>query len=698
MNSKYKELLMKKVLLLLSLTLTAFFASPLELKKAEVSSKDTLQTLQPKSYFSQENKLINTILTRYHYKKFKLNDSLSSVIFDRFIKSLDYNRNYFLDSDINEIEKYRNSLDDDLEEGNLEPAYEIFNLYKERVNERIDYVDELLKNEFNFNVDETYQVNREEAAWPADINEINEIWRKRVKNDALNLKLSGKNGDSSVETLKSRYGNLRRAVNQYNDEDVFQLLMNSYTESIDPHTNYLSPNVSDNFKIDMKRSLEGIGAQLQTEDEYTKVADLIPGGPAYKSKLLHRNDKIIGVAQGEDGEMVDVIGWRITDVVRLIRGPKGTVVRLQILPAEEGAKAVAKEIKLIREKVTLEDQSAKKDILEIDQDNHHYKFGVITLPAFYIDFEEQQRGDKNYKSTTRDVRKLLIELQEENVDGILIDLRNNGGGSLSEAVQLTGLFIKDGPVVQVKNSDGSVDVDEDPSSDIAYAGPLAVLVNKFSASASEIFSGAIQDYGRGLIIGEQTYGKGTVQNMIDLNKLMGEPSDDLGQVKLTIAKYYRITGGSTQNLGVIPDISFPSAIDPEEFGESSEPSALPYDHINPTDFDKAGNLKNIISELIRKHQERIENNPEYNLLLADIEESKVQRDNKFVSLNEEVRKKEKEDLEEKRFRLENEWRSKQGLKLLQKGEKTTEEENKKSDFMLDEGANILADLINLTTG
>ncbi|MGE5811001.1 MAG: carboxy terminal-processing peptidase [Ignavibacteria bacterium] len=689
---------MKKVLLLLSLTLTAFFASPLELKKAEVSSKDTLQTLQPKSYFSQENKLINTILTRYHYKKFKLNDSLSSVIFDRFIKSLDYNRNYFLDSDINEIEKYRNSLDDDLEEGNLEPAYEIFNLYKERVNERIDYVDELLKNEFNFNVDETYQVNREEAAWPADIHEINEIWRKRVKNDALNLKLSGKNGDSSVETLKSRYGNLRRAVNQYNDEDVFQLLMNSYTESIDPHTNYLSPNVSDNFKIDMKRSLEGIGAQLQTEDEYTKVADLIPGGPAYKSKLLHRDDKIIGVAQGEDGEMVDVIGWRITDVVRLIRGPKGTVVRLQILPAEEGAKAVAKEIKLIREKVTLEDQSAKKDILEIDQDNHHYKFGVITLPAFYIDFEEQQRGDKNYKSTTRDVRKLLRELQEENVDGILIDLRNNGGGSLSEAVQLTGLFIKDGPVVQVKNSDGSVDVDEDPSSDIAYAGPLAVIVNKFSASASEIFSGAIQDYGRGLIIGEQTYGKGTVQNMIDLNKLMGKPADDLGQVKLTIAKYYRITGGSTQNLGVIPDISFPSAIDPEEFGESSEPSALPYDHINPTDFAKTGNLKNIISELIRKHQERIKNNPEYNLLIADIEESKAQRDNEFVSLNEEVRKKEKEDLEEKRFRLENEWRSKQGLKLLQKGENATEEEIKKSDFMLEEGANILADLINLTAG
>jgi len=692
---------MKKIMLPISFALAAiFFASPIQYKKteAEIVLKDTLQTLQPKSYYSEENQLINTILTRYHYRKFRLNDSLSSVIFDRFIKALDYNRSYFLNSDIENIEKYRNTFDDDLKAGNLNPAFEIFNLYKQRVNERVDYVNGILEEEFDYSIDESFRTNREEAEWSADMHEINEIWRKRVKNDALNLKLSGKDWSSSVETLRKRYENIRRAVNQYNDEDVFQLVMNSYTESIDPHTNYLSPNVSDNFKIDMRRSLEGIGAQLQTEDEYTKVADLIPGGPAFKSKLLHRNDKIIGVAQGEDGEMVDVIGWRITDVVQLIRGPKGTVVRLQILPAEEGAKAVAKEIKLIREKVTLEDQSAKKDIMEIEQNNHSYKFGVITIPAFYIDFEEQQKGVRNYKSTTRDVRKLIKELQEEKVDGILIDLRNNGGGSLSEAVQLTGLFIKEGPVVQVKNSDGSVDVNEDPSPDIEYSGPLVVLVNKFSASASEIFSGAIQDYGRGLIIGEQTYGKGTVQNLIDLNKLMNESSDDLGQVKLTIAKYYRVTGGSTQNLGVIPDISFPSAIDSKEFGESSEPSALPYDQINSTDFTKAGNLKNLLSELIRKHRERLKDNPEYDLLLEDIEEMKSQRENKIVSLNEEKRKKEKEELEEKRFQRENERRSKQGLKLLEKGEKVTDEENKKSDFLLDEGANILADLISLTTG
>jgi carboxyl-terminal processing protease len=691
---------MKKIVLLFGFALAAiFFAGPIQLVKSTAGIiPDTLRALYPKSYHSEENQLINTILTRYHYRKFRLNDSLSSVIFDRFIKALDFNRSYFLESDIENFDQYRNTFDDDLKAGDLVPAYEIFNLYRQRVNERIDYVNGILVKEFDYTADETFQVNREEAEWPADMHEINEIWRKRVKNDALNLKLSGKNWSSSMETLEKRYENIRRAVNQYNDEDVFQLVMNSYTESIDPHTNYLSPSVSDNFKIDMRRSLEGIGAQLQTEDEYTKVADLIPGGPAYKSKLLHRNDKIIGVAQGEDGEMVDVIGWRITDVVQLIRGPKGTVVRLQILPSEEGAKAVAKEIKLIREKVTLEDQSAKKDILEIDQDNHHFKFGVITVPAFYIDFEEQQKGAGNYKSTTRDVRKLIEELQEEKVEGILIDLRNNGGGSLSEAVQLTGLFIKDGPVVQVRNSDGTVDVNEDPSPDIAYNGPLAVLVNKFSASASEIFSGAIQDYGRGLIIGEQTYGKGTVQNLIDLNRLMNKSTDDLGQVKLTIAKYYRITGGSTQNLGVIPDIIFPSAINSKEFGESSEPSALPYDQIKSTEFTKAGSLKNILTELIRKHQERLKDNPEYDLLLEDIEEIKAQRENKIISLNEEKRKNEKEELEEKRFKRENERRSKHGLKLLEKGEKVTDEDDKKSDFMLDEGANILADLINLTAG
>jgi carboxyl-terminal processing protease len=692
---------MKKILLLFSLALTAIFlANPGQFRNtdSEPVLKDTLSTLQPKNYHSEENQLINTILTRYHYRKFKLNDSLSSVIFDRFIKALDFNRSYFLKEDINDFEKYRSEFDDDLKGGNLDPPFEIFNLYKQRVNERIDYVNSILGNEFDYDIDETYQAKREEAEWPSGTEEINEIWRKRVKNDALNLKLSGKDWESTSETLRKRYENIRRAVNQYNDEDVFQLVMNSYTEAIDPHTNYLSPNVSDNFQIDMKRSLEGIGAQLQTEDEYTKVADLIPGGPAYKSKLLHRNDKIIGVAQGEEGEMVDVIGWRITDVVQLIRGPKGTVVRLQILPAEEGAKAVAREIKLIREKVTLEDQSAKKNIIEIEQNSQSYKFGVITVPAFYVDFEEQQKGVKNYKSTTRDVRKLLRELQEEKVDGILIDLRNNGGGSLSEAVQLTGLFIKEGPVVQVKNSDGSVDVNKDPFPDIAYSGPLAVLVNKFSASASEIFSGAIQDYGRGLVIGEQTYGKGTVQNLIDLDRLMNNSSDDFGQVKLTIAKYYRITGGSTQNLGVIPDILFPSIIDPKEFGESSEPSALPYDQIQSTDYTKSGTLKSILSNLIQKHQSRIKDNPEYDLLLEDIEETRAQRDNKVISLNEETRRKEKEELEEKRFQRENERRSRHGLKLLEKGEKITEEEDNKSDFMLDEGANILADLITLTTG
>ncbi len=471
--------------------------------------------------------------------------------------------------------------------------------------------------------------------------------------------------------------------------------MNSYTESIDPHTNYLSPISSENFKIDMARSLEGIGAQLQQEDEYTKVSDVIPGGPAFKSNLIHKDDKIVGVAQGEDSAMVDVIGWRLTDVVQLIRGPKGSVVRLQILPAHSGFNAPTKVIKLVRDKVTLEGQSAKQDTLQIFHDGKKYTMGVISIPAFYSDFEAEQKGDKNYKSTTRDVRKLLKELDNEKIDGIVIDLRNNGGGSLQEAISLTGLFIPQGPVVQVRNSDGKVDVGKDPDSSLVYGGPLVVLVNRFSASASEIFTGAIQDYGRGVIVGEQTYGKGTVQNLIDLNRIMHRSNEEMGQLKLTIAKYYRVTGGSTQNLGVIPDVDFPTALDPKEFGESSEPSALPWDQIKTTDFHKFSNLHDIITQLKLKHQARVKDDPEFQYINEDITEYKENHEKKYVSLNYDVRKKEYDESEQKRFERENERRKRQGLKLLKKGE-TPEVNPKEKDPLLNETAHILADFILLS--
>ena len=661
-------------------------------------SSDTSKVVKPEELFSQENQIINTILSRYHYNKFQLGDSLSSVIFERYIKSLDPSRSYFLKSDIDEFEAFRYKIDDFLKLGVLNPGFTIFNRFKDRLNERIDFVQNILNDEFDFTKDEYYQIDREDADWLNSSNDANEIWRLRVKNDALNLKIAGKEWSAVKETLKKRYESYRKAVIQYNSEDVFQLYMNAYTEALDPHTNYFSPMTSENFNIDMSLSVEGIGAQLQNEDEYVKIAEIIPGGPAAKSGLLLADDKIVGVAQGTDGEMIDIIGWRVNDAVKLIRGEKGTTVRLSILSASDGVNALPKEITLVREKVKLEEQAAKKSMLELLKDGKPYRIGVITIPKFYSDFEAQQRGEKDYKSTTRDVKKILAELKEEKVDGVIIDLRNDGGGSLNEAIDLTGLFIKDGPVVQVKNSDGTIEVGEDPDPNIIYDGPLAVIVNRFSASASEIFAGAIQDYGRGLILGEQTYGKGTVQNLIDLNRLMPGSKDKLGQVKLTIGKYYRITGGSTQNLGVIPDILFPSAFEAHEFGESSEPSALPWDQIKSSQYQMFGDFKMNLSKLKSLHEERIKTDPEFDFLLEDIQLYKDSKSKRLISLNEKIRRQEKEESDERSFQRENERRKLKGLTLLKKGEVDTTKKEKESDPILDESGNILVDLISLSIG
>lgn len=687
----------RSLIVIIILSAAAFFFSRPVVNSLSGTEADSLRIVLPEKYHAQVNNIITTILSRYHYKKIKFNDSVSSDVFNRYLKTLDYSKTYFLKEDIAEFEKYRYEFDDNLMNSNLDPAFKIFNVFLNRVDERIDYVkDVLLKKEFDYTVDEEFTVNRDESDWAETNKELDEVWRKRIKNDALSLKLAGKDWDSISETLEKRYENFRKIILQYNSEDVFQLVMNSYTEAIDPHSNYLSPVSSENFNISMSRSLEGIGAQLTTEDDYTKVADIIPGGPAYKSGKLHRDDKIIGVAQGDEGEMVDVIGWRITEVVQLIRGPKDSKVRLQILKASEGVNAVPKEISLIRDKVKLEEQSAKKDILELNNNGKPFRLGVIEIPAFYIDFEDQRKGNPNYKSTTRDVRLLLDSLKDENVDGVIIDLRNNGGGSLQEAIQLTGLFITEGPVVQVRNVDGKIDIGNDPDPSQTYSGPLAVLVNRYSASASEIFAGAIQDYGRGIIIGEQTYGKGTVQNLIDLNRLMQSSDNKFGQVKLTIAKYYRIDGGSTQHLGVVPDIAFPSAYDPKEFGESSEPSALEWDEIASAKYNEIDNLNSFIPTLLDKHQKRTLSNAEFEYLKEDIQDYLKAKEKKTVSLNLEKRKLEKEREENEKFERENERRKSQGLKLLEKGEKGTEE-LKVDDPLLKEAGFILADLISITS-
>lgn len=673
-----------------------FLAGPANNNSEQEESTDTLKVIEPQNYFTLENQLITTLLSRYHYTHVNLDDSLSSMLFTKYLENLDNNRVYFYASDIAQLEKERYSFDDYLLAGNIQPFFDIYNLYEERMMERMDYVDTILVNGFDFTKNDSIEIDRDNSNWANSTQAMDRLWTERIKNDALNLSLSGKTEDEIVSNLKKRYDNYIHALSQYNSEDVFQLAMDSYTTSIDPHTDYFSPVTSENFKIDMSLSLEGIGARLMTEDGYTKVVEIIPGGPAFKSKKLNADDRIIAVAQGVDGEFVDVVGWRITDVVQLIRGPKESTVRLQILRATDGLLAKPVEISLVRDKVKLEEQAAKSKILEINNNGIPYQIGVITIPKFYTDFEGTQNGDADSKSTVTDVKKLLEELKQKNVDGVVIDLRNNGGGALSEAIDVTGLFIDKGPVVQVKDAQGKVEVGADLDPELVYSGPLAVLVNRFSASASEIFAAAIQDYERGVIVGEQTYGKGTVQNLIDLNKVSRNGSNKFGQLKLTIAKYYRINGGSTQRLGVIPDIPFPSYTDPQEFGESSEISALPWDKINPTNYKLFSNLSEVIPRLLSSSENRRNNDPEFQYLNQDIQDYKKSKNQKYLSLNEEVRKQKKDEQDEKEFQRENERRKRKGLKLLEKGE-TPEKSDEESDIFLTETATIVTDMINISS-
>ncbi|MEN8194626.1 MAG: S41 family peptidase, partial [Bacteroidota bacterium] len=576
---------MKKILLILTLLLFTlnFYSQTTEELIKQNGIVDTFKVLYPTKMQSKVDKIVATLLSRYHYKKIDLNDSLSSLIFDDYIKTLDYNKMYFLQSDIDRFEKYRYDLDNYLKEGILYAPFKIFDTFKRRLSERIKFIVNRLETEFDYNSDELFIPDRENSKWAASEEELNNIWRKRLKNDALNKKLAKEDWEKTSELLVNRYKRFHKIILQYVEEDVFQIYMNSFANVIDPHTSYFSPITSENFNISMSLSFEGIGASLMVKDDYTTIARIIPGGPAAKSENLFENDRIVAVGQDEDGEMVDVVGWRIDNVVQLIRGKKGTMVRLAILRADATLDMPTEEVKLVRDKIKLEEQAASSQIINIENESTTFKLGVIDIPAFYIDFEAQRKGDSEYRSTTRDVKKIIAELSKEKVDGLIIDLRSNGGGSLQEAVELTGLFIKEGPVVQVRSSDGRVDIENDESASVFYEKPIAVLINRYSASASEIFSGAIQDYGRGIVIGEQSFGKGTVQNLIDLNRFMPTKDEDLGKLKITIAKFYRVTGSSTQKLGVIPDIEYPT-LPRDEFGEASQPSALKWDQIKSTNY------------------------------------------------------------------------------------------------------------------
>jgi carboxyl-terminal processing protease len=632
---------MKSVLLTCLLLRVSVFVSI-------ASSQDSL-AIVPKPVFGREAKVISYILDNNHYRKIALNDSLSSAILDRYIKELDNNKSFFLESDAKSFEKFRFSIDDMTRVENVLPAFEIYTVFRKRYTERMDYVlTKLVNQEYDYSIEEYYETDRDKEHWVKTRAELDDIWRKMIKSQALSLKLAGKKPEEIKETLKKRYERSAKSVTQFNAEDVFSLYMNSITEAYDPHTNYLSPKASDLFRQSMSLSLEGIGAQLQTDNDLTKVAKIIPGGPADKSGLLLANDFITGVAQGKDGEMVDVIGWRIDDVVKLIKGPKGTTVRLQILSAKTGVTGQSKEIAIVREKVKLEDQAAKKQTINYQMVDRDLKLGVVTLPSFYMDYEAYQRGDKDFRSTTRDVRRLIGELKAEGVDGVVMDLRNNGGGSLQEAVDLTGLFIKEGPVVQVKNSANKIDVLPDDDKEVFYSGPLVVLTNRFSASASEIFAGAIQDYQRGVIVGESTYGKGTVQSVLDLKRFLTE-NEPVGELKLTFQKFYRVTGSSTQHKGVVPDILLPSALDAAHYGESASPSALPWDVIKAAPYQRSLDINDkTIARLNKSYQERLKFDVSLKKYLRETEELKSNLQQTKISLNEATRKKELEESEKKK--------------------------------------------------
>jgi carboxyl-terminal processing protease len=648
---------------------------------------------------SQEHveQLVARLLTTHHYRKVRLNDSLSSVVFDNYLKELDGNKAYFLASDVNSFEKYRNNIDDQLINGELTAAYDIYNVFRKRYQERNKFVQENFVKPFDFTVDETFNTDREKANWPKSIEDQNDLWRKLLKNQSLELKLTGKADTSVVNSMKSRYKNLDRYMNRIKAEDVFQIYMNSFAESLDPHTNYMSPRSADRFNQEMSASLEGIGALLQEDGDYIKISDIVPGGPAFKSKLLTKGDKIVGVAQGEGGQIVNIVGYQVDDAVKLIKGPKGTTVRLQIQSNDAIAGAPPKEIRLVREKIKLEEQRAKKEVIEITQNQKKYKLGVITIPVFYRDFEGARKREEGFASTTGDVQKFLNELKAEKVDGVVVDLRDNGGGSLTEAITLTGLFISRGPVVQVKEAQGDIEVQTDPDPSIIYDGPLAVMVNRFSASASEIFAAAIQDYKRGLIVGSQTYGKGTVQTMVDLNTWLKE-SEKVGQVKMTIAKFYRINGSSTQHKGVTPDIELPSAFSAEEYGESSQPSALPWDQIASARFDVTSSLDDkIITKIRERYEQRLKSDTDMKQLMADFAELKRAKEKTVVSLQESKRKKERDDAEKRRKAIS----SSVGEPVATNDSTTPAKDPKdakapKKDLYLDECSKLLADYIAFT--
>ena len=689
---------MKRSLLISTLLALSLGLSALPLS-AKTTSADPWEYLQPNREQVIASLNVVELLNRHHYNKPPLNDERSVKIDQGYLKMLDPSRSYFTAGDIAEFDQWRNEFDDLLKSGNLEPGFLIYKRHLERLQSRLQFALNILEqgvDTIDFSVDESLLIDREEAPWAKDLAELDDLWRKRVKDEVLRLKIAGKEPKAIQELLVKRYKNQQARLRQTRGEDIFQAYINAFAMSYDPHTSYLSPDSAENFDINMSLSLEGIGAVLQSDNEHVKVVRLVPAGPADKSKQIAPADKIIGVAQGSE-EMVDVIGWRLDEVVKLIRGPKGSLVRLEVIPASNAPNDdTSKVVNITREAVKLEEQAAKKSVLQLTHEGRDYKLGIIEIPAFYLDFKAFRAGDPNYTSTTRDVKRLIAELEQEKVDGVVIDLRNNGGGSLQEATELTGLFIDQGPTVLVRNSDGRVDVLADENTGIYYKGPLAVLVNRLSASASEIFAGAMQDYHRALILGGQTFGKGTVQTIQPLNH---------GELKLTLAKFYRVSGQSTQHQGVIPDIQYPDVMDTKEIGESALPEALPWDSIKAAVTPELDPIQPFLEELQTRYQSRTAKNPDFTFTRERLALAQKLMDETRVSLNETKRRAQQTDIEGQQLAIENSRRKAKGEDLLSELKKEDEDAapiepekiKPEDDAFLAESGHILLDFLGLSS-
>ncbi len=623
-------------------------------------------------------------LSKHHYRNQPLNDSMSSDYLDNYLKTLDPSKSYFFQADIDAFNRHRTKFDDWLAKGNLKEAFEIFDVYRLRLTTRLESVIERLESDemkYDFTTDDQLVVDWEQAEWPKDKKTADELWHRRVKASLLDLKLAGKDLEESKELLIKRYSNQLRRVGQQDSDDAFEVVMNSLTTLYDPHTNYLSPRTLENFNINMSLSLEGIGAVLQTEDEHTKVMRLVPAGPADKQGELRPADRIVAVGQGEEGEMTDVVGWRLDEVVEQIRGKKDTVVRLEVLPSKAPADSTTKVITITRDKVKLEEQAAKHDVFEVVNGRDRFKIGVIRVPTFYMDFEAYRKRDPNFKSTTRDVHRILQELEKENVDGIVLDLRGNGGGSLQEATTLTDLFIDRGPVVQIRQTNELISRNYQSHSRAAYRGPLVVLIDRLSASASEIFAGAIQDYGRGIIVGTQSFGKGSVQSLVPV---------DAGQLKLTESKFYRVSGESTQHRGVIPDMTLPSLVNIDDVGESTYDNALPWDKIHAVPHSRYFDIQTLLPHLNPIHEQRVKKNPDFIYLRDQMALNEKNKNRTVISLNEEKRRAEQESLESELLRLENQRRKTKGLSVYESYEdidRVEDDEEPQAEGGTDEAAN-----------